>query len=503
MKKASKRNHQKKDMCTTEYKLRHTVVVGGMQKKLHSSITVLIAVIFFSCILISCGRLNMEGIEPRNRDVYNPVEEVNTPTFRPGESPELSEPLSNQAEKSAEQPDTDTQSAEDTITIPEKSHEPSETDGPPSDLSADNSPRVSKDTVPSPKEDSGESIGESGQTLPESFETKPPEPSESPGPTPPPPQSSEDDVNIVNPYVPYTYEQMKDESLKLAELYPDIITLDSIGSSAEGRELTLIKLGKGDKKIILCGSHHAREYISSSYLMKMVEEYSKAYSNSGYFGKYNVREILDKICIYVVPMVNPDGVNLVNKGLAAVNNKQAVEAMVMMRSSYREWKANINGVDLNRQYPAKWDEKYDEVGKPASESFKGAAPGTEPEIQAMMKLSRDNEFILAASFHTKGNVIYWADRGTVGLIPGVKDMTKKLAALTRYQNMPVSEDPSIYGAGYENWFRLEFLRPAFCIELTPYNNTDLPHDDKKFDSLVWKNAKYIGLFFADEALRRK
>ena len=109
----------------------------------------------------------MEGIEPRNRDVYNPVEEVNTPTFRPGESPELSEPLSNQAEKSAEQPDTDTQSAEDTITIPEKSHEPSETDGPPSDLSADNHPGFQRIRSLTVKEDSAINR-RTGQTLPES-----------------------------------------------------------------------------------------------------------------------------------------------------------------------------------------------------------------------------------------------------------------------------------------------------------------------------------------------
>lgn len=309
-------------------------------------------------------------------------------------------------------------------------------------------------------------------------------------------------ANIVNPYVKYTYEQMMEESQKLAERYPDLISLDSIGSSVEGRDLLLIKLGKGDKKIILCGTHHAREYITSSYLMKMTEEYAKAYTGSGTFGKYNVRTLLNKVTLYIVPMVNPDGVNLVNNGIKTVSDPEAVSAMAMVKSTYREWKANINGVDLNRQYPAHWEEKYDNIGKPASENYKGTDAATEPEVQAMMKLSRDNDFILAASFHTKGNVIYWADRGTVKKIKGVEAMAKRLSSLTGFKRMPISEKPSVYGAGYENWFRLEFLRPAFCIELTPYNNTDVPHDDKKFDSLVWKNAKYIGLFLADEALKR-
>ena len=51
--------------------------------------------------------------------------------------------------------------------------------------------------------------------------------------------------------------------------------------------------------------------------------------------------------------------------------------------------------------------------------------------------------------------------------------------------MPVSEEPSVYGAGFENWFRQEFA--SFCIELTPSDGSDVPHDDMKFDVLlVWK-----------------
>ncbi|MGI6086297.1 MAG: M14 family zinc carboxypeptidase [Acetivibrionales bacterium] len=455
------------------------------------------------------------------KEVYNPAEETESDTSEsdPGHETVIpDEPSGNTEDKeepvghlftpeaTEEEPRASTDVTPDTP--PDTTHDAmSDTppdipgtspDAPPqlpSNPSPGSLPETEPDTPTEPRKDP-----EPGETM-----IPPPSaPTPTPAPTPAlpsdPPPSEAETGSIVNPYVPYTYEQMIDESMKLAKRYPEVITLGSIGNSVEGRELLLIKLGKGEKKIILCGSHHAREYISSSYLMKMVEEYSRAYTNSGNFGEYNVREILDRISMYIVPMVNPDGVNLVNKGPGTVNNQYAVETMVMLRPSYREWKANINGVDLNRQYPAKWEEKYDEVRKPASESFKGTAAATEPEVRAMMKLTAENEFILAASFHTKGNVIYWADRGTVNLIPRVRDMAKRLALLTKYQRMPVSEDPSIYGAGYENWFRAEFLRPAFCIELTPYNNTDIPHDDRKFDSLVWKNARYIGLFMADEVL---
>lgn len=351
--------------------------------------------------------------------------------------------------------------------------------------------------------DAGSGIADSGQTPVSTPKPSPtPKPSATPKPTPTPAPEPILPSGIVNPYVKYTYEQMMEESRKLQEKYPDILSTESIGSSVEGKDILLIKLGLGEKKILLCGAHHAREYITSSYLMKMTEEYARYYTENKKFGNYNVKNLLDNVTLYIVPMVNPDGVNLVNKGLSAVANKEDVEAMALVRPTYREWKANINGVDLNRQYPAHWEEKYDNVGKPASENYKGTAAATEPEVQAMMALSEENDFILAASFHTKGNAIYWADRGTVNEIPGVEAMTKRLASLTKYQRMPISEKPSIYGAGYENWFRLKFKRPAFCIELTPYNGTDVPHDDSKFDKLVWNNARYIGLFLADEAIKR-
>jgi len=463
----------------------HSSIIHIQQHKvrLRRKPALLLAVFYLSGFLTSCGRLDMEGYTPRGNDIASHKEIHENTGIIPGLNKPVEaleqEPGSNHVEtpESAEwsEPAGTSEPADKTIDTPDHS--------PITEPAGTAVPAETQEPLSTPKSE------------PEKAAPAPPPADESPQTTQPEPEKG-----IVNPYVPYTYDQMIKDSQELKNLYPDIISLDAAGQSVEGRDLTLIKLGRGEKKIILCGSHHAREYITSAYLMKMTEEYSKAYHSSGSFGKYNVRDILDQICIYIVPMVNPDGVNLVINGLGSVEDQQAVAAMAMLRNTYREWKANINGVDLNRQYPAEWEKKYDEVGKPASESFKGGSFATEPEVKAMMELSGSNDFILAASFHSKGNVIYWADRRTVNLIPEAKDMAKRLSKLTKYLLMPVSEDPSIYSAGYENWFRLEFQRPAFCIELTPYNNTDVPHNDKKFDTLVWKNAKYIGLFLAEEAI---
>lgn len=305
--------------------------------------------------------------------------------------------------------------------------------------------------------------------------------------------------DIVNPNQTYGYEQMKSDAEKLKGMYPDIIDIGTIGKSVEGRDLLLIKLGRGDKRIVLAGAHHAREYITSTFLMETIDEYARAYETAGTYGEFDIKALLDEATIYIVPMVNPDGVNLVQNGIDSVADPEKVKSMYMVKDSYSEWKANINGVDLNRQYPCLWDKKKGPDG-PSSENYMGTGPATEPEVRAMMNLCKEKGFLLAASFHSKGEIIYWADSGTEAAIPADNTIAQTLADITGYKLMPVSQDPADYAAGFENWFRQDFKRPAFCIELTPVGNGSAPHDDSEFTSLVWNKAKYLCAELLQQAL---
>lgn len=297
---------------------------------------------------------------------------------------------------------------------------------------------------------------------------------------------------LVDPYQPYTYEMMVEDTRELSETYADYIEVGTIGSSVEGRDITLIKMGTGKSKLLLVGSHHAREYISSTYLMNMIDKYLYAAVHETMLDDYNVKKLLQEVSVFIVPMLNPDGVNLVINGKESAQDVQAVASMAMLKDTYAEWKANINGVDLNRQYPCFWEVKASNTFVPSSEMFKGEDSATEPEVKAMIKLCQNNNFALAASFHTKGEIIYWADSGTVDQIDGAKQIAEEISAASGYDPMPPSEDPAIYGAGFENWFRQDFNKPGLCIELTPSDGTSLPHDDSDFDILVWDKAKDIG-----------
>lgn len=100
-------------------------------------------------------------------------------------------------------------------------------------------------------------------------------------------------------------------------------------------------------------------------------------------------------------------------------------------------------------------------------------------------------------------MIYWADSGTQDSIAAGSSIAQTMADVTGYELMPVSEDPAVYAAGFENWFRQDFSRPGFCIELTPTGNGSAPHDDADFESLIWSKAKYLVAELINQALLEK
>ncbi|MBT7123358.1 MAG: hypothetical protein HN948_10165 [Clostridia bacterium] len=180
-----------------------------------------------------------------------------------------------------------------------------------------------------------------------------------------------------------------------------------------------------------------------------------------------------------------------------------MKSMLMVKSDFAEWKANINGVDLNRQYPCFWEEKASDIREPASELFKGYSSASEPEVIALMALCENNEFAIAVSFHTKGEIIYWADSGSMGNIPSAQRVADAVAKVSGYANVSPSKEPEVYGAGFENWFRQEYSRPGLLVELTPGDGTSTPHDNALFDDIVWEDAKYIAAVLMQQALQRE
>ncbi len=301
---------------------------------------------------------------------------------------------------------------------------------------------------------------------------------------------------VVNPYRAYGYEDMTEDAKKLRDMYPDLIKLSSIGKSVEGRDLTLIEFGRGGKRIFVCGAHHAREYITTTYLMYAIDRYARCYRGNTDWNGYNVKEILDNVTFSIVPMINPDGINLVQNGIYSVANVAEVSALPIYEGKkygYPAWKANIRGVDLNWNYDKDWTAEKSKNGR-GSSGFNGDTPRSEPESVAVADYVDTHPFDAYFSFHTQGEIFYWAD-----YTENPTNLCDLIEKDTGFR--PIEDKAEGIGGSFFDYVYRKYRKPTVTIELCPYIG-NFPYPDTDFDT-VWNPAKNILLIAGEEITHHK
>ncbi|MBQ7172728.1 MAG: M14 family metallocarboxypeptidase [Clostridia bacterium] len=257
------------------------------------------------------------------------------------------------------------------------------------------------------------------------------------------------------------YKELLARTEKLEEENP-LLSFGYLGTSLLGRGIPMLTLGRGRLEVLYVGTHHALEWLTSDLLLRFLEE-AKDPGTRRVSG-VSIAELFECVKFYVVPMLNPDGVEYVFHGISDDNPiKERVLAMNGGSKTFSSWQANGRGVDLNHNYNDCFSEYQAASGiqSGAPTRFAGEEPESEPEVAYLCGFLRHHPKIRGVlSFHTQGEVIYYQSRGV--MLPSSLRIAKRMEAVSGYR-LERAEGLSSYG-GLTDWCLRTMKIPAFTIE---------------------------------------
>ena len=274
---------------------------------------------------------------------------------------------------------------------------------------------------------------------------------------------------IVDTTVPITSEKCDSYIQQIVRQYP-FCRSEVLTTTAFQRPVRTLVIGSGERKVIYSAAHHANEWITALVLLKFGEELAEAIQSGGQILGVDAQRIADTATIYMVPLVNPDGVDLVVGAIQPGNIQY--DLAQRLAQDYpaipfpNGWKANLLGVDLNLNYPAGWlqarEIKFTQgFTSPGPRDYVGRAPLNQFETRALAGYTEYIDPALVLAYHSQGKEIYWQFLDYE--VPGARELGEEFARVSGYVLTEVPYNSSF--AGYKDWFIQQFRRPGYTIEV--------------------------------------
>lgn len=279
----------------------------------------------------------------------------------------------------------------------------------------------------------------------------------------------------------YDYKRLREDTDRLLASFP-FIKSEVIGYSVMKTPIHAIFLGDGEKKLFVNCAHHGLEYLTSAFIMEFLKEYAKKITSGEDFFGYDVGDLRKNVTLAVVPMVNPDGVDIAVNGVDITNPyHQKLISLVGIHSFGKVWQANARAVDINHNYNAGW-----RVVKttPGATKYAGPYSESEPETKAIVEFVRKNNFDMLMAFHSQGGEIYYDFDGIV--MERSKALAEKMAKESGYA--PAIPKGSASFGGCKDWFIKEFGRAGFTIEMGRGKN---PLPEGMLSDIYEENAQIL------------
>ena len=203
----------------------------------------------------------------------------------------------------------------------------------------------------------------------------------------------------------HTYQESCEELERIEREYPELVRIHSIGRSIQGRQILAAEVlgpqaSEDVPSCLIVGLHHAREIITPEVVLQTLQRLVRGYDEDE-----QIRYLLNHRDVWLIPMLNPDGHVMVERGTD-------------WRKNMRDNLDGTFGVDLNRNYSYQWG--CDDIGSSPytwDETYRGTAPFSEPETQAIRELREAQHFKVSLSFHSFGNIVFYPWSWQASLCP--------------------------------------------------------------------------------------
>lgn len=199
----------------------------------------------------------------------------------------------------------------------------------------------------------------------------------------------------------YTFSEVVAQLDSMRRKFPNLITArDSIGKTNEGRAIWAVKISdnpdvkENEPEVLYIALNHASQPLGMMTVMYFMHHLLENYGTDP-----EVTYLVNNRELYFVPVINPDGY--------VYNEQMSPNGGGLWGKNRRDNGGGLFGVNLINNYSYKWG--IDDIGsspKPQDRRYRGTAPFSEPETQAVRDFCLAHKFLISNSYFGYGEIVY-------------------------------------------------------------------------------------------------